>query len=82
MNGVARSFNALAAQSNAFSDEKRIKRAIFSGITLDQKSGNVSFSLKAELDPALIVNNANPVAGTVLVPQTQPQIPLATSTTP
>lgn len=52
MRGLARSFNALAAQSAEFANEKRIKRAIFSGITAD-KSGFVQFALQAELVPKL-----------------------------
>lgn len=52
LTGTAQSFNALAAQSAAFSTEKRIKRAIFSGITV--KDNRVSFKLTADLDPALL----------------------------
>jgi hypothetical protein len=52
MRGTARSFNALAAQSAAFASEKQIRRAIFSGITVD-KSGLVRFALNAELSPKL-----------------------------
>jgi hypothetical protein len=56
MEGTARNFNALAAQSNVFAGEKRIKRAIFSGITLnDQKQ--VEFTLTADIDPRLITAN-------------------------
>lgn len=53
MKGTAKSFNALAAESAAFAAEKRIKRAIFSSISVAEKGG-ISFSLSAELDPALI----------------------------
>lgn len=53
MDGTAKTFNALAAESAAFAAEKRIKRAIFSGINVSDKGG-VSFSLTAELDPALV----------------------------
>lgn len=56
MNGTARSFNALAAQSNALAAEKRIKRAIFSGISL--KDGVVTFKMTADIDPRLIVETA------------------------
>lgn len=53
MGGTARTFNALAAQSSVFAGEKRIKRAIFSDIRInDNKS--VSFSLEADLDPKLL----------------------------
>ncbi|MBU1293077.1 hypothetical protein KJ819_03375 [Patescibacteria group bacterium] len=54
MEGVARTFNALAAQSEAFASEKRIKRAIFSSITVNT-TGTVSFELTAELDPRLVL---------------------------
>lgn len=53
MRGIARSFNALAAESSAFAAEKRIKRAIFSNISAD-KNGVVTFTLKAELDSKLV----------------------------
>lgn len=55
MAGTARSFNALAAQSSAFAAEKRIKRAIFSGITVNA-NGTVSFNLTATIDPRLITS--------------------------
>lgn len=51
--GVARSFNALAAQSAALAGERRIKRAIFSDISVNT-NGTVSFTLTATLDPRLI----------------------------
>lgn len=64
MEGSARSFNALAAQSAAFAAEKRIKRAIFSDISAGE-TGLVTFSLTAELDPSLVtwdgVTSAAPV---------------------
>ena len=75
MDGTARSFNALAAQSAAFAAEKRIKRAIFSDISVGDK-GLVTFSLKAELDPALIK-----WAGAVSAP-VEATVPAATSTQP
>lgn len=52
--GVARTFNALAAQSAAFASEKRIKSAIFSDITVND-DGTVGFSLVADLDPRLLI---------------------------
>ncbi|MBI3572023.1 hypothetical protein HY091_00595 [Candidatus Kaiserbacteria bacterium] len=51
--GVARSFNALAAASAAFSSDGRIKDAIFSNITV-VPDGSVTFVLTATLDPKLI----------------------------
>lgn len=53
MSGTAKDFNALAAQSASFATDKRIKQAIFSGITSD-KNG-VTFSVVAKLDPKLVV---------------------------
>lgn len=60
MDGTARSFNALAAESSIFAGEKRIKRAIFSDISVDQNN-SVTFSLSAELDPRLISYSAEAV---------------------
>lgn len=71
MEGVAKSFNALAAQSEAFASEKRIKRAIFSSIAV-KENGTVGFKLSAELDPRLVL------AGTAPVPPVQQQVPAAT----
>jgi Tfp pilus assembly protein PilE len=53
MSGIAKSFNALAAQSASFASEKRIKSAIFSDIGTE-KDSTIHFSLSAELDPKLI----------------------------
>lgn len=55
MEGVARSFNALAAQSSAIASEKRIKRAIFSDIAVN-KNGTVGFTLTATVDSRLITS--------------------------
>lgn len=55
MEGVARSFNALAAQSSMIAAEKRIKRAIFSDISVNE-NGTVAFSLTATIDPRLITS--------------------------
>lgn len=55
MSGVARTFNALAAQSNELASEKRIKRAIFSDITVNE-NGTVGFTLTAIIDPRLITS--------------------------
>lgn len=83
MHGIARSFNALAAESAAFASEKRIKRAIFSDITAD-KGGVVSFSLKAEVDPKLLLraSGAAPVsAPPANIATSTPLVPTSTATT-
>ncbi|HWH16385.1 MAG TPA: hypothetical protein VNU25_02265 [Candidatus Paceibacterota bacterium] len=78
MEGVARSFNALAAQSASIAAEKRIKRAIFSDIAVNE-NGTVGFSLTATLDPRIItsgeilpgITDEEPVAA----PAAQPAAP-------
>lgn len=52
--GTARNFNALAAQSNAFASEKGIRRAIFSGIEVNENT-TVNFVLTADLDSRLLL---------------------------
>lgn len=51
--GTAKSFNALAAASNAFAADGRIKEAIFSNIVIN-KDSSVSFTLSAALDSKLV----------------------------
>lgn len=51
--GLAKSFNALAATSDALAKDGHIKDAIFSGITIN-KSGSVSFTITATVDPKLV----------------------------
>ncbi len=62
MRGQARSFGALALQSDVFSKTKQVKNALFSGLNLDQ-TGNVVFELTADIDPSLVLyrNNVNSV---------------------
>lgn len=80
MDGTARSFNALAAESSAFASEKRIKRAIFSDITVDPATRNVSFSLDAELAPALLTLSTAATPAFVPAATTTQVTPTATST--
>lgn len=51
--GVAKSFNALAAASNAFATDGRIRDAVFSSIRVNRDS-SVSFTLSATLDPKIV----------------------------
>jgi len=71
--GVAKSFNALAAASLTFSQDGRIKDAIFSNITIDSKDNSVSFTLSSSLDPKLIAFSPKESI-------TTPSMPIATST--
>jgi len=68
--GVARSFNALAAASNALAKNGNIKDAIFSNISVSPANGSVSFVLAASLDPKLIT----------FMPPEYPTVPAASST--
>lgn len=52
--GIAGSFNTLAATSNAFASDGRIKDAIFSNISVNN-NGSVSFAFSATLDPKLVL---------------------------
>lgn len=68
MQGVAKNFNALAAQSTAFANDKNFKGAIFSGFTLDSKDNSVAFQVSADIDPVLMSNIAKPDGATVRAP--------------
>jgi hypothetical protein len=48
--GIAKNFNSLAFASIAFSNDGRIKNAIFSNIAVNPKDGSVSFNLSSTLD--------------------------------
>jgi hypothetical protein len=82
MSGTAKSFNALAAQSSAFTGEKRIKRAIFANIKVAD-TGIVTFSLTADLDPKLLIFTAPDAPAASEVPaSTTPVGVTATSSLP
>lgn len=78
MEGVARSFNALAAQSSAIAAEKRIKRAIFSDIAV-KTNGTVGFTLTATVDPRLITSG-EVLPGIPDMPATLPAAPRPAAT--
>lgn len=88
MAGTAKSFNALAAQSNAFASEKSIKRAIFSNITVT-KDNQVSFKLTADIDSSLLLEGNTPlssgaaqsVSQQVPPPNAQSSLPSASAAT-
>lgn len=83
LQGIARNFNALAAQSSAFTNDKHFKHTLFSAFVLDAKTNTVTFQVNAELDPTIITDSV-----AAYVPPTQPaqqSAPLQTptaSTTP
>lgn len=78
--GVAKSFNALAATSETFAKDGRIKNAIFSNISVN-KDNSVSFSLTASLDPKLTAftlaapRSTTPVQPASTTPTTAPKNP-------
>lgn len=77
--GTARTFNALAAQSNAFAQVRGIKRAIFSDIALSD-TRLVTFTLTADVDNDLLTAGDEVIAAPT-DPLTLPPAP-ATTTTP
>ncbi len=82
MEGTARNFNALAAQSSAFASEKRIRRAIFSDINLQE--GTVSFSLTADVDPRLVIEDpaGTSASSAAIVPTASSTLPTPSTPTP
>jgi hypothetical protein len=83
--GLAKNFNSLAAQSNAFATQKSIKRAIFSGITLDKATGAIGFKMDANLDQALVIGGpigVIPAGSAVTVPVVPVVVPVPASTAP
>lgn len=86
MDGIARNFNTLAAQSTAVAGERAFKRAIFSDITVND-NGTVGFTLTADIDPALITMNEDvpveePVVEAAPAPVATTTAPRAATTTP
>lgn len=80
-NGTARSFNSLAAASNDFSMDARLKNTIFSNLQIGA-NGSVGFVLTAILDPKLIAyTGASASAAAPSTPATT-GTSTATTTTP
>ena len=53
LSGEAKSFNAVALQSDVFGEEKRFTSPVFSNFTLSER-GNVLFQFKTAVDPDLV----------------------------
>ena len=53
MEGVGRTFNSVALQSDIFGRERVFKNPIFSNLALD-KNGNIEFEVSMAIDPELI----------------------------
>jgi hypothetical protein len=65
MTGVAKTFNALAAESTSFAGQPNIQSAIFSGISVNA-NGTVAFTLNATLAPALVFESKAPAQSAIL----------------
>ncbi|MFZ3043497.1 MAG: hypothetical protein WA058_00060 [Minisyncoccia bacterium] len=77
--GIAKNFNVLAAASNAFATDGRIRDAIFSNISINP-SGSVSFALSASIDSKLVA--FMPAAPVVAEPAVTLPSTAATSSAP
>jgi hypothetical protein len=79
MTGQAKDFNALENQSTVFANQQYIKSAIFSGISVN-KDNSVSFTVTANLDPAVVIEKTPvseqsvPVFGPVPATQNVPTV--------
>ena len=74
MSGIARSFNAVALQSDTFGDSEFFEEPIFSNLNIDQ-AGNVVFDFSAFVNRAELAYRASgaaPVAPTPETPQPTP----------
>lgn len=67
MAGEAKSFNALAAQSTAFSSDPSIRRAIFSGVS-QNTDGTVDFSVTATLAPDVLTGGESAASVQQILP--------------
>jgi hypothetical protein len=68
MTGEARSFNAVALQSDIFGSDRYFKNPVFSNFTLSEL-GNVQFSFHTSIDPALLLYSTT-VLGAAASPDT------------
>jgi hypothetical protein len=51
LTGTARNYSTIALQSDAFAQSSLIKNPVFSGLTVEDKTGNVSFQLTFDVAP-------------------------------
>jgi hypothetical protein len=81
MSGSAKSFNAIAVQSDAFGKSTIFKDPIFSNVNIDA-AGNTIFNFTAKIDTSRITYAALVAGGDGSVPTTLPNSTNATTTTP
>lgn len=77
--GSARTFNQLAVLSSNFAADGNIRDAIFSNLTVDPKTGAVTFALTASVDPAITAFSAEAVARAALSATTTAPAPETTT---
>lgn len=75
MRGQARGYTAVALQSEIFNKSPYFKEPIFADLDLDV-TGNVTFSFRATLDPAIVAYKADASA----VVEAAPSVPVAPAT--
>jgi len=79
--GVASTFNALAAESKAFSSSPQIERAVFSNF-VTQKNGGVSFSLTATVDAGAVAALGTATSSALHAATSTPAAPQQSGTAP
>lgn len=86
-NGVARDFNTLVVESRVLEENKDLSNVVFSGISVNEQTGDINFTVSATVSKKLIGNfsamvNGNGTATTSsAVASTTPVIPNNTATT-
>jgi len=78
MRGEARTYNAIAFQSDVFSKIPQVKNPMFTNLSLDEK-GVISFSVAADLDPSVLSYSRLVSPSAPLVPATIRVVPVASS---
>jgi hypothetical protein len=81
LTGIADSFSTVALQSDQLGASKVLKDVAFSGVTIDSKTGRVTFAVTASVD-ASITAYANALTANPTVPNTTDTAPVQETTTP
>lgn len=86
LSGVARGYATIALQSDAFAQSTLIRNPVFSNLTIDDKTGAVSFRLTFTVNPSdlsfqTFIDSKLTSSGSTVVPQSV-ATPAASNTTP
>ena len=79
--GIARDFNTLVVESRTLEENKNLSRVVFSGISVDNKTGNISFSVSGIVSKKLVGNFSAVVNGMGTATTTVVTTTVATSST-